>query len=670
MDSKWKVAVGEQEELGQPVKSRLGQAAAVGQNKKGEKELYFVSNGNPATFYVLDLLKGSVKFSRDLAGSNAVWGMAVSPDGNVYFSGTSDGVLYCYVQETMTIEKVAKSPEDPFVWDIQSGGDGTVFSATYPRSKLFAYEIATKKFCDLGRMSEQEQYARGIAATNNFVYVGIGSTIQFIRYNRNTGQKEELPLERYSGEKGFIDRIWVNEGTLFLSVNQEKIIVYDEQLRKIKCEFDSAGAVIPSEKGHRYYYFPFEKGIWKYDVQTATSKCLLQLDCFQRTTKIKLMHWVSITQREFHELMGASSEETENAIRRSILMIVSCYGDVWYYDPLANRAVHKILDIAMKPLLIQSILADENDMLYLGGYHRGLCFYNTKKNEEIAQFPTFPQIEGMTIKGQKVYFGTYTQAEIYMYDKSIPVQSLSEQSLSDSGPEATNPRFVFPIGHEQDRPFTLTSGDGQLFVGTIPDYGLNTGALTVYNRMADQWTVYPDVSPNRSIVGLAYKDGLLYGGTSIWGGLGIDPVEEIAEIFIWDTKEQKVLDRFVPLIPNIDVPPKMIGELSVGPDGNIWGAVDGTLFVMDPKTKEVIRSCKVSDSVYSGKFRPVYLLWGKDGMLYTGLGRKIVVVNPATLDFKIVEEGPVSIIALGSDGHLYYGIGSRLYRRTITQTSS
>lgn len=665
------ITIGQSEPLGEPVQCRLGQAAAAGVNRSGEKELYFVSNGFPATFYVLDLVHRNIKFSFDIPGSDTVWAMAIAADGDVYFSCTTDGILYRYSPEARQVHSVAVSAEDRFVWDIQASPDGSIVSATYPRSKIFEYNIETSRLTDLGRMSEEEQYARSIAVTAKHIYAGIGSTIRLFRIDRFTGLKLELHIDGHTGMKGFIDRIWVVNDILFLSINQHEIVVYDELNRRVITRLAGSGAVASAPNDRENVYFVSDSKLWQYNIFANEIAMIRELPDWNRSAKIKMMQWMTLSCTEWNRIATDTHSEyrTDTRLQRqhdkSILVIVSCYADIWYFDPQTNDVLHNILDVPPKPLLIQSIETDEDGMLYIGGYHRGLCLYSTAEERVVAQLPDFPQIEGIGLLNQNVYFGTYTKANVYVYDKSRPLQIVPDDRVMEA-----NPRLVFPIQHRQDRPFALTSGGNQLYIGTIPDYGFNSGALTIYNERNDEWSVYPDIAPNLSIVGLAYMDGLLYGGTSIWGGLGQEPVEHTAYIFIWDTVKKEVVRRFIPDIPDLDIPPRMIGELSAGPDGNIWGAVYGTIFVMEPVSGKVIRSRQVSESKYIGKFRPVYLRWGQDGLLYTALGRKLVVVDPHTLDYEIVDHETLSIMTLGRDGHIYYGKGSRLYRRAVTREPS
>src|SRR5690606_20868421 len=95
--------------------------------------------------------------------------------------------------------------------------------------------------------------------------------------------------------------------------------------------------------------------------------------------------------------------------------------------------------------------------------------------------------------------------------------------------------------------------------------------------------VHWNIVPDQSVVALAYKDGLVYGGTSVFGGMGVTPKAKEAELFIWDVKEKKKVFSTVP------APGKpAVCQLHVGPDGNIWGLAGGVVFVFDPKKREVI----------------------------------------------------------------------------------
>jgi hypothetical protein len=141
----------------------------------------------------------------------------------------------------------------------------------------------------------------------------------------------------------------------------------------------------------------------------------------------------------------------------------------------------------------------------------------------------------------------------------------------------------------------------------------------------------------------------------------------MAKVFIWDTANNIKVREFSPVIPGIDQPAKMIGDLSFGPDGLLWGIACGTIFAMDPaKDFQVVKSKMVfaSDYINNSNWRPYYLRWGTDGLLYTTVGRNIVVFNPETLACDVLQTD-VGLMTIGKDGNIYYSQGSKLYKMNV-----
>ncbi|MFK4997036.1 hypothetical protein ACI2OX_04005 [Bacillus sp. N9] len=118
-----------------------------------------------------------------------------------------------------------------------------------------------------------------------------------------------------------------------------------------------------------------------------------------------------------------------------------------------------------------------------------------------------------------------------------------------------------------------------LFTGTVPDYGKLGGTFAMFDSKSNTWDAYENFISNQSIIGLAYKDGKVFGGSSIWGGLGVNPSETTAKMFEFDvhTKESTVFSLHVPGLKH----PQMIGELSFGPDG-LYGALPGDKIMKMP----------------------------------------------------------------------------------------
>ncbi|MCU6713111.1 hypothetical protein M6D81_30870 [Paenibacillus sp. J5C_2022] len=625
------IRIGPPESLGEPVAVRIGQAAAFLQREDETTELYIVSNGHPAIFYAVELPSGRVVHEYAIPESHAVWGMTLLGN-DVYFCATDDGILYRYAIEERKVEQVGSFPSGAFVWDMGVSSDRKVYGATYPQAQLFEYDPESSQFLDLGRMHEEQHYARGMLALGDYLFAGIGSELHLIQYDRRTKQKKELHVEGYTGSKGFISRIFPSplQHTIYLFAGGYNCLVYDYKKEAIVDSF-AAGSYIsePSpEDGEQYYVHDAQ--LYSYHVPSRRSAKRADLPLSTGGMLVKDMAWI------------------KNGDGQHALAIATTNMDVIIYNPASGIGEALEVDVPARPVSIQSLEWDREERLYIGGYHRGLAVYNIATREVDMNLTTFPQIEGIGFSKGTVYLGTYTKANIYAYRPRMD----------------TRPSFLFQVGHHQDRPFAIAEAGNKVFFGTIADYGLLTGAMSMYDTTTGAHETYPDLVPNQSIIGLAYRDGLIYGGTTNWGGLGIEAVETEAKLFVWDVEQRKLLYSFTPDIPGIDMPPRMIGELRFGPDGLLWGAVDGTLFAMCPDTLTVTKSKLIVPSEYKySHLRPYFLRWSSDGLLFAGLAKKIMVIDPETLAHSILVDDAIPLMTLGPDDHIYYNIGSELFMR-------
>src|SRR5690606_28213253 len=146
----------------------------------------------------------------------------------------------------------------------------------------------------------------------------------------------------------------------------------------------------------------------------------------------------------------------------------------------------------------------------------------------------------------------------------------------------TNPGTPVAIGNSQDRPVALTPAGDLTAIGSVPDYGHLGGALTLLNRTTGETTSYRNVVQDQSIVTLLHRDGKIYGGSAIWGGLGIDPTATEAELFVFDLATRTVETSLVPVPGETS-----IGGLTFDPDGNLWGMTANQLFRYDVDSGEV-----------------------------------------------------------------------------------
>ncbi len=643
--------LGEPIDLGQPVKVPLAQGGLIGTTPAGDNEVYMVANGDPGVFHVLDAETGELKFHQQLeSGDETVWGMTFATDNNVYFVSDSTGILYRYDPINMKMDNIGIIPsDDKKVWALTSTDDGKIYGGTYPGATVFEYDTNTDEFKDFGRVHPEEQYVRGIGATNSHIYAAIGSNKHLMKIDRKTGDIEEVTVEtsefpeHQSGENGFYSDIWVIDGKLFIQSGASKILVVEEDTLEAINLLDVSDQISsPSPYNSNLIYFKSGEELHTYNMKLNEVEKLEGLPSLPDTPRVKSLEWITL-------------QEGDKA-GRTVLAAVTQYSEYFIYDPTSHSIDFTGLEVEAQPVNIQSLEVNNNNKLYVGGFQRGLSILNPENDEVEKTFGIFRQAEGIGFKNDIAYFGTYTGAQIYAYDPNKD---------DNFGPTSNhNPGLVYDVPNEQDRPFVVTPGEDHMFFGSVPGYGLLGGSLTIYDEQTNTWESHRNIVEQQSIIGLAYKDGLLYGGTSIWGGQGGSPEKSEAKIFIWDVEKGEKVKEFTPEIPNIDQSPKMIGALSFGEDGYLWGAIDGTIFALDPNTLEVVKSKVIEPSTYSSsKWRPHYLRWGNDGLLYTTLSRQLVVIDPETLKHRVFDElGTVDLMTLTESGDVYYSSNSRLFK--------
>lgn len=638
--------------LGDMVSVNLGQAGQIQTNSLGENEVYFHSNGLPGPFSVLDAETGELKFSELIPNSEAMWAMTVGSDKNVYFSATGDGVLYRYLPAEKRVERLGVNPADSWVWDLEASSDGKIYGGTFEdkgSGKVFEYDIASGKFKNYGGIMDGMDYVRGIAVHGEYIYAALGANVHLFKIHRETGEKTEIPIKGYSGTVGTMADVFVVGDKLFASVSTINMVVMDLNTYEVVGEFQYSNMISePNPDNENEIYYKNGSDLFKYDLtQNKSVKIVLPFP-LPDTLRVKDMTWITL-------------QEGDNA-GVTVLAMITQYGEYWYYNPKDNSIKFVDLDIANQYVRIQALESGPMDgRIYLGGYQRGMSVYNPFTNELDVNIAAFAQPEGIGFLNDYVYYGTYVGAVMYKYDPRKPAEV------------GHNPVLSYDIGNHQDRPFAIESGGGKLYVGTVADYGMLGGVLAVYDERQDKWTQYNDVVKDQAIIGLAYKDGLLYGGTTVWGGLGITPTQAAAKIFVWDVAKGQKVAEFTPDIPGIDKTPKMIGDLSFGPDGLLWGAVDGTIFAMDVASKEVVKSKMIRPSLYnSSKWKPYHLRWSPDGMLYTTLSRQLTVIDPETLQYKVIDGTFTNDMTIGLDGTIYYApdAGTALVKIPVPETDA
>ena len=292
-------------------------------------------------------------FSNPTPGEFGARCIVVGQDNKIYLGTLPNAHLLQLDPHAGTLVDLGRpSQTESYIWDVTAGPDGKIYGATYPGAKLVRYDPISGKLDDLGRMDPTEQYAHSVIGTDDFLYIGIGtSRANIAAYQISTGEHHEiLPVDAqvvgtavvYIGQDGeaygmigsrkFRLKGWVaasiesSEAVHPIAVNRlrdgRKISVKDDKL-----VISGLQAVAASERPFVYEgnFLPiFRLGIGP-DSRIYASSIL----------PIHLLR-LSVGMNQFEELGVLGGGEIYSFLAHRDLLLMSAYGGVaplMTYDP-------------------------------------------------------------------------------------------------------------------------------------------------------------------------------------------------------------------------------------------------------------------------------------------------------------------------------------------------
>jgi hypothetical protein len=180
------------------------------------------------------------------------------------------------------------------------------------------------------------------------------------------------------------------------------------------------------------------------------------------------------------------------------------------------------------------------------------------------------QINCSETVGDKYYMGIYGGAFIAEYD---PEKDFIY---------GENPKVIAQVGDEQNRPVSMTSHNGLIYMISKAEYSILGGAVSVFNPQTQKLDVYrnfiKDQNPNSMF---KFRDCLI-GTSEIYADMGTCPgTAKEALVYIWDMNERKIVHASTPK-PGA---PGLAG-LAISPSGKMLGALGkNEIFVFDATDK-------------------------------------------------------------------------------------
>lgn len=593
---------------------------------EGKAMIYAVASGKTCAMYMIDVESGECLRKMDLHGSSHTWGVSVAADGTVYAGG--DGYFYRYIPGEDEAENLGRPIEgENYFWQTTVDEHGHPYCGTYPNGKVFRYEAKTKTFRDYGQIVDGENYVRSLSAANGKIYAGIGSKAHLIELDPQSGQKREIPLPEECQNSDFVYDLTAAYPKLFAYISNV-LHVYDLEQGQWVARFEQTSSSVSAADEEGYVYLIYQGKLSRLHLETLE---LIQTDV--QWGSAANLGWVELSSPDFpgKTLINMGSESYK------------------LYNPVSGRSKEVKVELEGIPMGVQSLTAGSDGRIYIGGYfYGGFASYDPEK-DQLTPCQRFGQTENMLEYKGKLYLGVYTGARIYEYD---PNQAWEMNH---------NPALKFSLSDQgQDRPFAFADAGEYLAIGTVPGYGKLGGALTLYDPETDHYEVFRDVVPEQSVICLTHRDGIIFGGTSVWGGLGIKPTAEEAKLFLFDVKEKRKIWEGAPCPGE-----KAVSALCTDDQGFVWGLTRSSIFKFNPKTRvfELVQQWMSPPdwSKVPHFWRGEFIQFDPAGYLFGNFRNKLFRYDIAADRVEFFEE-EVNLFARDRHGNAYYAKGTELYQ--------
>ncbi|MCT2583092.1 outer membrane protein assembly factor BamB family protein [Actinophytocola gossypii] len=634
-------------EIGTPLQDVLLIGGVVAPGPDGRTVLWSASSGEPAHLSAVDPTTGDVLARYPLSGAGGSWAVTAAPDGSVYVGTYGSAKLFRWTEDT-GLTDLGTPVDAGFVWDVATDDDSVVYGGTSPGGTLFSYDPATGEYRDYGRLDPERSYVRSVDTHGDTVYAGTENPARVYAVDTDTGERQALPVppdlanheEAWAYDVDVVgDHLYVRFGEAFPS----PLYVWDIAEGQWVDRIDDAHGLEPSpadENGHVYLIRANE--LVRYDPATGEVT----------GTGVPFTGRVANTR-------GIGWAELDDPDHPGKTLVGLLWrGTMFRYNPTTGASSFVPTDIQGEPIDITAISEGPDGRVYTGGFLNGGFAAIDPGSAEIEEFHTFSQSEGMLNHDGRLYVGAYPDARLYSYDPALPWHSPEYSPHPEPGHDDNNPERLFDLkADRQIRPRALTSAGDLVAVGTMAILGELSGVLAVYDPATGELvTRERGVVTDQGITSLAYQDGILYGGTTIYSGhSATPPTQTEAKVFAWSVAENRKLWEFVPAPGKPAIP-----ALTFAADGRLWGTAGQDVFAIDVAAAEVVdrHSYGPSDSS-SGSltFNPA------DGLLYGSLaGDALFTLDPEDGTRTVLHDTQIGHLAVHSSGDVYFSTGSTLFR--------
>lgn len=645
--------------LGKPISDVqiLGSTTQVDEN--GETIVYAVTSGPPAIFFAYNVDQAKVTVQHELTNvvdgkdlpAKVSYAVDMGPDGIINIATQAYCNFYRYNPKTDELKGYGAVFEESAV--MTQGvfdSEGNYYFGTYPNAMLVKYNAATDKLEEVGSNMVVGKYVRSMGVYNDKIFMGsMGDPVaNFVKYDVKTKKTTEMKNPALDGtftESDVNNFYAISTAGKYLfarckiagSVNAYYLCVFDMEKEEwvdyipktLHLHFtDFDGDVVyfhnipaGAKESHLYSYNPATKEIKEFpEIKMGTGQYLVS----PKVVTLK-------DQTKYPGKSIVAGGGTEG------IVIIN----------LEKNSVELIKDVLpANTTQIRTLKAGINDELLISAYMGSKAVvFDTKTDKNKLEFPSL-QIEGIREIDGLYYCGMYGKARLQVYDPSKAVKTNE------------NPKYVANMEEQhQDRGLVVVDGGEDVIWASMPDYGRLGGAIGFYNKETGKTRVVAEPIKNQSVGGVAVKDGKIYGSTYVYGGLGIDPIDAPAKLFVMDYETGKV-EKEVDIKLTTDKKTQYYaGEAKFAPNGELMVATQKTLLFIDPSTLKINKEVSIGNSeltLIKTRALVYNLAIGQDGLLYTNIGNRITAVDMDTKETKELYNKGTNTLDIVGNGNLYF----------------
>ena len=601
----------EAEFIGTPIKSVVygNSHAVLGRSPGGREGMFYIAYYSTTGGGLVGYEPESGEHVKMTLGSAGGYGCCVGDDGRLYIGGISPGNLYAYDPLTGDMEDLGGSELGvQYIWGTVAHGR-KVYGACYPTCSVIEYDIDTGELRDLGRADESQQYVRSICVGHGGnVWAGVGTRAHLVVYDLASGTKRDVLPEEYRHNSSCYD-LQASGAYVLAGIHYDGVLlVFDtgsEELVDVVPRPDDSLSWMNcagGPPGRPYLYSSPGGDLYQYDIEADRLTLLAEaLGQCERVVDGRYVHGIDDQDYFLYDLQARQVLKRERLAEAEQGMRVFTLTGAPDGNLYGSTYINQHI-FGYKPA--SGRLTDLGKVIRNGG-----------------------QVDSIHAgKDGMLYLGSYIHATLSVYDPHKPWAP----SRAPNG----NPRELGMVGHGQYRTKAIALGpDDSIWVGSIPSYNsAPTGALSRWDPTTGEHESWLDLVPGGGVHAIACDGDYLY---CAGGG----------RFFVWDPAARRKLHE------------EELGASCLAfAGGKIVGSAAAEVFLFDPNEMQVTST---SPSPIGGMSA---LAVAPGGSVYGISGEGIAEIDPISGAAGKVSAAGGHLIAVTTDGDVYFADGANLYR--------